>query len=250
MNLLILTSLLLLTTTADIQRLTPAELHELVAGNKAVVVDVRGSVPYERGHLAGAVWMPLGLVQQRASELPQDKLVVTYCTCKAEETSLEAAKLLRNLGFERVAVLTGGYPAWVEAGLPTESNRASAPAAETPRGGAHGRLAPPAAVSCRRDDLTSFAGAVVSREAKDDRTVIVLKTSAGTRERVTVEHEGRQDASAAFLFEGSPFLPRHRERIEDGSGSLREHLSAVAWVCGDGRTWVDWRPGVEFRGAE
>ena len=33
-------------------------------------------------------------MQSRAGELPEDKLIVTYCTCKAEETSLEAAMLL------------------------------------------------------------------------------------------------------------------------------------------------------------
>src|SRR5690349_5666335 len=122
-----LTSILLAATIAvkaDVPRVKPAELKALMDKGEAVAVDVRGSVPYELGHIKGAIWLPLGLVAQRFGELPQDKLVVTYCTCKAEESSLEAAMLLaQKHGLEHVAVLHGGYPAWTEAGLPTEATQ-------------------------------------------------------------------------------------------------------------------------------
>ena len=92
-------------TKADVPRVTAEELRAKLAGGEAVAVDVRGSVPFELGHLPGAVWMPLGVMNSRAGELPDDKLIVLYCTCKAEETSLEAAMLLAKQGFSRVAVL-------------------------------------------------------------------------------------------------------------------------------------------------
>ena len=38
--------------------------------------------------------------------------------------------LLRHIGHERVSVLDGGYPAWVEAGLPTEEGEVEGKAAE------------------------------------------------------------------------------------------------------------------------
>ena len=91
-----LTSILLaaaITVKADVPRVTPAELKARMDKGEAVAIDVRGSVPYELGHIKGAVWLPLGLVAQRFDQLPQDKLIVAYCTCKAEETSLEAALL-------------------------------------------------------------------------------------------------------------------------------------------------------------
>ncbi|MBA2646139.1 MAG: hypothetical protein H0U81_04995 [Pyrinomonadaceae bacterium] len=47
--------------------------------NQAVVIDVRGGVEYNLGHIEGALSMPLGLVAERAGELPRDKLIVTYC---------------------------------------------------------------------------------------------------------------------------------------------------------------------------
>jgi rhodanese-related sulfurtransferase len=250
---MILTAILLATLQQEpavVQHLQPAAVKALVDKGDAIVIDVRGSVPYELGHVTGAVWMPLGLLAQRAGELPQDKTIVTYCTCKAEETSLEAAKVLASMGFPRVAVLVGGYPAWKEAGLPVESNRAPAPVAAGADGGrAGGRLAPPAAVACSRDDLTAYAGEVVSWIRDGGRTTVTMKTSAGTTETVAAGTAAGEPARF-FLFESSAFLEPHWARIEAEKGKVRSGVAAVAWVCADGRTWIDWRPGAKFQGAE
>ena len=215
-----LTSILLAATIAvkaDVPRVTPAELKALMDKGEAVAVDVRGSVPYELGHIKGAAWLPLGLIAQRFGELPQDKLIVTYCTCKAEETSLEAAMLLaKQHGFERVAVLVGGYPAWTGAGLPTEAIQEAAPAEATPARG--GRLAPPAAVTCDRNQLTSYTGKVKSYKRQSGKTVLVTA--------------------------------RDWSRVEVRKGELHPNMSAVAWVCSNGRNVIDWRPGTTFSGAE
>lgn len=104
-------------TKADIPRLTPQELRPLIESGDAIAIDVRGSVPYSLGRIEGATWLPLGLIGERAGQLPKEKLIVAYCTCGAEELSLEAAlTLATHHGIERVAVLKGGYPAWKEAG--------------------------------------------------------------------------------------------------------------------------------------
>lgn len=250
-----LTSLLLaatITSKADVPRMKPAQVRALVDKNEAVIIDVRGSVPYELGHIAGAVWLPLGLIKQRAGELPEEKLIVAYCTCKAEETSLEAAMLLSSLGFDRVAVLQGGYPAWKEGGFPIEVTQEVevddiAPAKGTSRGG---RLAPPAAVSCKREDLTAYVGAVRHYRRQRDKTSITLETSADTIERLTLRHAGSDDPSRFFLINGTPFTASDWNRIERKKGELHPDMSAIAWVCGDGRMIIDWRPGTTFTGAE
>ena len=248
---MILTTLLLaatLTTKADVPHVQPSELRALLDKGEAVAVDVRGSVPYELGHIAGAIWMPLGLMKDRAGELPDDKLVVTYCTCKAEETSLDAAMLLSSLGFSRVAVLKGGYPAWKEAGLATETNEETEDAAAAPDRG--GRLAPPASVSCRRDDLTVYAGSVRAYHREKDKTTITIATTAGTVEHVTVRHSGSPDASRFYLVNGTPFTPIDWNRIERRKGELLPDMGARAWVCTDGRIVIDWLPGAKFTAAE
>ncbi|HEU4887964.1 MAG TPA: rhodanese-like domain-containing protein [Thermoanaerobaculia bacterium] len=254
-----LTSMLLaatITVKADVPRVTPAELQALMAKGEAIAMDVRGSVPYELGHIKGAVWLPLGLVSQRFGELPQDKLIVAYCTCKAEETSLEAAMMLvQQHGFERVAVLHGGYAAWTDAKLPTEAIQTetvqfaeSAPSgASASRGG---RLAPPAAVTCDRNELTSYTGKVKSYKRQRGKTVLVIDTTADTTERVTLVHKDTDDPSRFYLIDSTPFTSRDWSRIERRKGELHPNMSAIAWVCSNGTTVVDWRPGTTFSGAE
>lgn len=233
-----LLSLLLAATfasKADVPRVQPAELQALIDKGDAVAVDVRGTVPFEISHVAGAIWLPLGQLSQRAVELPDDKLIVAYCTCKSEETSLEAAMRLGELGFERVAVLQGGFAAWTAAGLPTESKRKVAASS------AGGRLAPPEAVGCDRNELTSYTGKVTRYRRDGWKVTITIATTADTIERVTARRH---------LIEGQPFTAADWIRIERRKGVLRKDMSAIAWVCTGGETVVDWRPGTTFTGAE
>ncbi|HEY0375450.1 MAG TPA: rhodanese-like domain-containing protein [Pyrinomonadaceae bacterium] len=65
--------------TDGARRVTVAELNEAMEKGEAVAVDVRGSVDYDLGHIKGARSVPLGLVAERAKELPRDKLIVAYC---------------------------------------------------------------------------------------------------------------------------------------------------------------------------
>ena len=219
-----------ITVKADVPRVQAAELHALLEKEDAVALDVRGTVAFELEHIASAVWMPLGQLNQRAGELPEDKLIVAYCTCKEEETSLEAAMFLSSIGFARVAVLHGGFPAWKSAGLPVESNRDVRV----------GRLAPPASVSCNRNDLTVYAGVVRHYRREKDKTSITIETEEETTERVTLHHTGSDDPSRFFLIQGTPFTPSDWNRIERKKGELRPDMRARAWVCADGMIIVDW----------
>lgn len=228
---LLLITLLFSMATNDTRHLTVEEARALQQKGEAVLIDVRGSVPWELGHIEGAVWLPLGLVHQRAGELPQDKLIVAYCTCKSEESSLDAVAALRKLGFQNVAVLTGGYPAWVAAGYPTSAVQE----VETQRGS--GRLAPPAAVTCDRNRLTVYAGKVTKYSRKPNRTVITIATDWDTTETVTIA-----DPLRSYLVVGTPFTAKDWNRIESKKGVLRPGMRANAWVCQGGRTVVDWQP--------
>lgn len=257
-------------TRDEVPSLTPSELHELMQKGDAVAVDVRGSVAWRYGHITGAIWLPLGTVAKDFGKLPQDKLIVAYCTCKSEETSLEAAMMLaNNHGFERVAVLKGGYPAWKTAGLPITDEREKPAAGEgtkviaertvhfpeeapaavpLSRGG--GRLAPPDAVPCDRNQLTSYSGLVTSYKRAKGKTTLVMHTSADTVETLQLVHAGSDDPSRLFLIEAKPFTTDDWRRIERRKGELLPNMSAVAWVCTNGPTLIDWRPGTTFTGAE
>lgn len=63
-----------------VRRITPAEVREALARGEAVIVDVRGPNAYEDGHIRGALSIPYAEVLSRTSELPRDKMIITYCS--------------------------------------------------------------------------------------------------------------------------------------------------------------------------
>jgi rhodanese-related sulfurtransferase len=212
--------LLAILTKAEVPHLSPEELSALLARKEAVAIDVRGGVPYELGHIPNAVWMPLGVLGDRAGELPEDKLLVAYCTCKAEETSLEAAVLLSKLGFSHVAVLRGGYPGWTAANFATEAREAGEP---------------PAAVTCK-SGVQSYSGPVTHYRRLRGKTVLIING-----ETITLHHRGTDDPSRFFLFDGTPFRDNDWNRLETRKGEVRPGLAATAWVCAGGDAIVDWK---------
>jgi rhodanese-related sulfurtransferase len=77
-------------------------------GNK--VIDVREIHEYKRGHIKGAVNVPLSQLQQRMGDIPKDRPVYLYC--QSGMRSKQAAKLLGRNGFADVADLRGGIMSW------------------------------------------------------------------------------------------------------------------------------------------
>ena len=234
-------------------RVSPDELRLLLERKDAVVVDVRGDVPYSLQHIRGAISMPLGLVAQRALELPQDKMIVTYCSCKLEETSLIAALEFEKTGFPRTAVLKGGYPAWEKAGFPVDLAPPDPDAApmpppgavsigETPPSPGRGRLMPPPQVTCDRNDLTVYPGRAISYSRVKGKTTLKIRTDFDTTETVTLKHPGTSDPSKRFLLNYQPFKAADWKKIESRQGVLRPGMRAHAWVCKGGETLIDWRP--------
>jgi rhodanese-related sulfurtransferase len=99
------------------ERITPAEAKALADAGKAVFLDVRSIEQYKETHVANAMHIPVTLVQGEIPYLPKDKMIVTYCTCPAEESSGEATMILARGGIQSKA-LHGGLRAWTDAGLP------------------------------------------------------------------------------------------------------------------------------------
>jgi predicted sulfurtransferase len=62
------------------RRIKPEDARELLEKDKAVLVDVRGEAAYKAGHIKGARNIPFSDIRARAKELPQDKMILTYCS--------------------------------------------------------------------------------------------------------------------------------------------------------------------------
>ena len=93
---------------------------QLINREDALVVDVRDPGEYGSGHILGAKNWPLDHIGERGGEAAKrkDKPVIVYCD--TGDRASKAAAALRKLGFTRVVNLSGGLPAWQQAGLPVE----------------------------------------------------------------------------------------------------------------------------------
>lgn len=107
-------------TAGDVKDIEPKELHDLIQsgtnGNRPVVVDVREPWEYSKGHVPGAILMPLGQLASRASELNPEQPVAVICA--SGNRSQSAAALLGQKGFKTIYNVLGGTGAWMRSGLP------------------------------------------------------------------------------------------------------------------------------------
>jgi 3-mercaptopyruvate sulfurtransferase SseA len=68
------------TLNDGVRRITTVELRDELQKGKAIVIDVRSEPAFKEGHIKGARLIQAGDIVAKASELPRDKLIVTYCS--------------------------------------------------------------------------------------------------------------------------------------------------------------------------
>jgi len=107
-----------------IRLITLAEAEDLWRTGEAAVIDARRPDLYGEGHVPGARSLPAPQAEKRVPPdilaLPRDGPLVVYCEGGDCQSSLLLAKRLHGEGFKDIRVMTGGWEAWVEAGLPQE----------------------------------------------------------------------------------------------------------------------------------
>jgi rhodanese-related sulfurtransferase len=109
-----------------LRRSTPqvsvTELDELLQADSAHLLDVREDWEYRRGHVPGAIHVPLGQLPQRLESLPRDRRLIVIC--QTGRRSLGATDLLLAKGFAEVASVSGGTGAWARSGRRLEEDPA------------------------------------------------------------------------------------------------------------------------------
>jgi sulfur-carrier protein adenylyltransferase/sulfurtransferase len=100
----------------QVEEVDPAEVSEHL-GNGVVLVDVRESEEWDRGHIPGAVHVPRGYLESRidAAVHDRDARVILYCAT-GQRSALAAHTLTDLLGFSNVASMTGGITLWKDRG--------------------------------------------------------------------------------------------------------------------------------------
>ena len=83
------------------------------------LIDVRESEEFAAGKIPGAVSIPRGFLELRIEEkAKRDEPLILYCA--GGTRSALAAKTLREMGYENVASMAGGYNRWSDSGFAVE----------------------------------------------------------------------------------------------------------------------------------
>ncbi|MBM4258700.1 MAG: molybdopterin-synthase adenylyltransferase MoeB [Deltaproteobacteria bacterium] len=92
-------------------------------GENWALLDVREREEYREGHLEGAVSLPRGFLEMRVEETVADKSKPIIAYCAGGVRSLIAARTLKEMGYENVVSMSGGYTAWKNAGYKWVADR-------------------------------------------------------------------------------------------------------------------------------
>ena len=93
--------------------------ERLAAG--ATLVDVREDSEWQAGHAKDAVHLGRGVIERDIVQSVPDKRSGLILYCGGGFRSALAADNLQKMGYTNVFSLAGGWKAWREADLPTES---------------------------------------------------------------------------------------------------------------------------------
>jgi rhodanese-related sulfurtransferase len=96
----------------------PAAATDLINHKEAVVVDVRPSADYHKGHIINAINIPSNGFANQLGVLNKHKGKPIIVSCRSGAQSMSACQQLKKAGYEQVYNLKGGILAWQSANLP------------------------------------------------------------------------------------------------------------------------------------
>ncbi|MEH6551904.1 MAG: rhodanese-like domain-containing protein [Pseudomonadales bacterium] len=97
-------------------------LTRLVNKEEAVVIDLRSSAEFDKGHVVNAVNLSFEKLGKDSSELDKYKEKPVILVCKMGQSAGSIAKKLRVEGFQTYR-LSGGMTEWSAQGLPLVKGR-------------------------------------------------------------------------------------------------------------------------------
>lgn len=106
----------------DIPEPNPTESHAIMTSAKEdlIVIDVRSPLEWDAAHLPNSVHIDKGLIEVKIESMVPDKSQALLLYCGGGTRSLIAAANLKQMGYQNVSSMIGGFRGWCEAGLPIE----------------------------------------------------------------------------------------------------------------------------------
>jgi hydroxyacylglutathione hydrolase len=107
----------------QVAQLDPPSLNKLAGKNGLQVVDVRSPEEWSKGHLPGAIHIPLAQLPDRIGELDASAPIVLQC--RGGGRSSIATSFLQSRGVANVSNLAGGFDVWVAQGFKVSSGKSA-----------------------------------------------------------------------------------------------------------------------------
>lgn len=98
--------------------ISPVEYQAQFASDDHFLLDVRTPQEFADGHIEGAVNIPVQVLDQYISQIPDDMPVVLYC--RSGNRSAQAVNILESAGFTDLYDIDGGVIAWTRSNLPLQ----------------------------------------------------------------------------------------------------------------------------------
>ena len=92
--------------------------EQLAANPKAILMDVREDVEWQKGHAKEAVHLGKGVFERDIEKLFPDPTTEIIMYCGGGYRSILTCEVARRMGYKNVSSLVGGHKALVGAGWP------------------------------------------------------------------------------------------------------------------------------------
>ena len=116
--LLMIINLELKTTFSSIKKLTIDELTSLINSSRVLLIDLRKTDDYLKGHIVNA--KNYSIDELESLKIDKIDFVVTYST--SDNDSIKAAKILNKIGIQNTCYLDGGITTWLDNNMPLSGN--------------------------------------------------------------------------------------------------------------------------------
>jgi phage shock protein E len=100
---------------AQVREVTPEQIaRDLESGEPMVLIDVRENDEFRDGHIPGARGIGRGVLEFHIAEEVPDTQAPIVLYCRGGNRSALAALSLQQMGYARVASMSGGFREWTQ----------------------------------------------------------------------------------------------------------------------------------------
>lgn len=98
--------------------IAPQQLVDLINHSNAAVLDIRAQENFKQGHIIDAINIPPSMLGTHLKKLVKYKNSPLVIVADKRQEANQVIKHLKESGFQKLSILSGGLEAWKQANLP------------------------------------------------------------------------------------------------------------------------------------